>query len=191
MRPQARYVTGSYHFLGLGGALVSGLPFDPLAFINEPISCHTNVIPVVCSAVQEAEYAGLFAAARIADDERRILHNLGYPQPPTLRLCDNKCAVGFANKTMIPRLSKSIDMCFHWLQDRIQQCQFRAQHVAGNQNVSDYFTKALPRCKHDQYAMPHTAYVILSMIPLHHLYYTFASYTILYVSYILLFYFVN
>ena len=150
--PRARSVAGSYHCLGLGGALVSGLPFDPLAFINGPISCHTNVIPVVCSAVQEAEYASLFAAARIADDERRILHNLGYPQPPTLLLCDNECAVGLANKTMVPRLSKSIDMRFHWLQDRIQQRQFRVEHVRGDRNVSDYFTKALPRSKHDQYA---------------------------------------
>jgi hypothetical protein len=123
-----------------------------LAFVNGPISCHSTVIPVVCSAVQEAEYAGLFAAARIADDERRILHNLGYPQPPTLLLCDNECAVGLANRTMTPRLSKSIDMRFHWLQDRIRQRQFRVQHVAGKDNVSDFFTKALPRLKHDQFA---------------------------------------
>ncbi len=67
-------------------------------------------------------------------------------------LCDNECAVGLANKTMVPRLSKSIDMRFHWLQDRIQQRQFKVEHVAGNRNVSDYFTKALPRSKHDQYA---------------------------------------
>jgi hypothetical protein len=120
--------------------------------VNGPISCHSTVIPVVCSAVQEAEYAGLFAATRIADDERRILHNLGYPQPPTLLLCDNECAVGLANRTMTPRLWKSIDMRFHWLQDRIRQRQFRVQHVAGEHNVSDFFTKALPRLKHDQFA---------------------------------------
>ena len=85
-------------------------------------------------------------------DERRILHNLGYPQPPTLLLCDNECAVGLANRTMTPRLSKSIDMRFHWLQDRIRRGQFRVQHVAGKDNVSDFFTKALPRLKHDQFA---------------------------------------
>jgi hypothetical protein len=51
------------------------------AFINGPVSCHTNTIPLVCSSVQEAEYDALFAAARIADNERSILHNLGYPPP--------------------------------------------------------------------------------------------------------------
>ena len=109
-RPRARSETGSYH--PLSRVPLSGLPGDAPAFINGPLSCHSNVIPVVCSSVQEAEYAGLFAAARLADEERRILHNLGYPQPLTLLLCDNECAVGLASKTMTPSLSKSIDCGF-------------------------------------------------------------------------------
>ncbi len=117
--PRARSVTGSFHHLSR--VPLSGLPSDARTFINGPLSCHSNVIPVVCSSVQEAEYAGLFTAARLADEERRIRHNLGYPQPPTLLLCDNECAVGLATKTMTPRLSKSIDMHFHWLQDHIQR----------------------------------------------------------------------
>jgi hypothetical protein len=65
--------------------------------------------------MQEAEYAAFFAAARLADNERSILHNLGYPQPPTLLLRDNEIAVGLANQTITRRLLKSIDMRFHWL----------------------------------------------------------------------------
>jgi hypothetical protein len=149
-RPRAGSVAGSFHFLGL--APDPRLNPDPLYFVNGPVSCHSTLIPVVCSAVQEAEYAGLFAAVRIADTERRILHDLGYPQRPTLVYCDNECAVGLANKTMTPRLSKSIDMRFHWLQDRISQGQFCVVHVAGESNVSDFFTKALPRIKHLQFA---------------------------------------
>ncbi len=145
-RPRARSVTGSFHHLSR--VPLSGLPSDARTFINGPLSCHSNVIPVVCSSVQEAEYAGYFAAARLADEERRILHNLGYPQPPTLLFCDNECAVGLVTKTMTPRLSKSIDMHFHWLQDRIQRGQFRVQHVAGAVNIADFFTKALPHIKH-------------------------------------------
>ena len=53
---------------------------------------------------------------------------------------------------MTPRLSKSIDMRFHWLQDRIQRGQFRVQHIAGDINIADFFTKALPRIKHNQFA---------------------------------------
>jgi hypothetical protein len=127
-RPRARSATGSFRHLSR--VPLSGLPSDARTFINAPLSCHSNVIPVVCSSVQEAKYAGVFAAARLADEERRIIHNLGYSQPPTLLLCDNEYAVGLASKTMTPRLSKSIDMRFHWLQDRIQRGQFRVQRAA-------------------------------------------------------------
>jgi hypothetical protein len=154
-RPRARSVAGSYHHLTRAPA--PGFTHDPLTFINGPISCHSTQIPVVCSAVQESEYAGLFAAAKIGDVERRILSDLGYPQPPTLILCDNECAVGLAQRTMVPKLSKSIDMRFHWIQDRIKQLQFLVQHVAGANNVADFFTKSLPRAKHDQFA-PYCAY---------------------------------
>ena len=161
-------------------------PIDNGAVLNI-----SKILKAVMSSAAEAELGTLYINAREAIPMRQLLTEMGHKQPKTIMITDNSTAFGAVNNNIQPRRTKAMDMCFHWLQDRIQQCQFRAQHVAGNQNVSDYFTKALPRCKHDQYAMPHTAYVILSMIPLHHLYYTFASYTILYVSYILLFYFVN
>jgi hypothetical protein len=110
-RPRARSVAGSYHHHTRASA--PGFTHDPLAFINGPISCHSTQIPVVYYAVQESEYAGLFAAAKIGDVERRILSDLGYPQPPTLILCDNECAVGLAQRTMVPKLSKSTDMRCH------------------------------------------------------------------------------
>ena len=43
--------------------------------------------------------------------------------------------MGLANQTITSRLSKSIDMRFHWLQDRIQRNQFRVEHVAGRDNI--------------------------------------------------------
>ena len=49
--------------------------------------------------------------------------------------------MGLASKTMTPRLSKGIDMRFHWLQDRIQRGQFRVQHVAGDVNVADFLLR--------------------------------------------------
>ena len=46
--------------------------------------------------------------------------------------------MGLANKAITPRLSKSIDMRFHWLQDRMQRNQFRVEHVAGRDNIADF-----------------------------------------------------
>ncbi len=95
---------------------------------------------------------GLFAAAKIALEERRILHDLGYPQPPTTILRDNEFAVGLAQRTLTPKLSKSIDMRFHWLQDRVRRQHFCVQHVPGVLNLADYFTKSLHPYKHTQFA---------------------------------------
>jgi hypothetical protein len=142
-RPKSGSVSGSFHYLSR---------YDTPTFINAPISCSSYRIPVVCSSVQEAEYGGLFAAAKIALDERRILQDLGYPQPPTTILCDNEFAVGLAQRTLTPKLSKSIDMRFHWLQDRVRQQQFRVHHVPGVLNLADYFTESLPLYNHTQFA---------------------------------------
>ena len=61
---------------------------------------------------------------------------------------DNDCAVGLANNTLKIKRSKSIDMRFHWLRDRIRQGQFEYQWRKGANNLADFFTKALPVHKH-------------------------------------------
>ena len=138
-RPNAGSVAASFHHLARST--------DP-AFVNAPISVHSTRIPVVCSSVQEAEYGGVFAAAKIADQERQVLADFGYPQPPTTIHCDNEVAVGLANCTIKPKMSKSCDMRFHWLQDRVRRLQFRVQHVPGVWNIADFFTKSLPVSRH-------------------------------------------
>jgi hypothetical protein len=139
-RPKAGSVAGSFHFLGMR---------EPTpVFINHPVSAHSTRIPVVCSFSGEAEYGGVYAAARIATEERRILANMGHPQPPTPLYCDNECAIGLASDTITPKMSKSIDMRFHWLRDRVRQGQFVIKYVPGLQNIADFFTKALPVARH-------------------------------------------
>ena len=111
-RPNAGSVAGDFHHLGI--------PEDP-SFVNAPISIASTRIFVVCSSVQEAEWAGTFGAARTAITERQTLADLGYPQPPTPLHCDNDVAVGIANKAVKAKLSKACDMRLHWLIDRIFQ----------------------------------------------------------------------
>jgi hypothetical protein len=125
----------------MGNHATTFLTGDP---INHPISTHSTRIPVVCSFVAEAEYSGLFAADHIAVDERAILANLGHPRPPTVIFCDNEVAIGLANRTVYPKMSKSLDMRFHWLRDRIDQGQFRIIFVPGKKNIADFFTKPSP-----------------------------------------------
>ena len=45
-------------------------------------------------------------------------------------------------------MSKSLDMRFHWVRDRVRQGQFRVMHLPGLQNIADFFTKSLPVARH-------------------------------------------
>ena len=96
----------------------------------------------------DLEYAALFIAAQEAVNLRNVLKDLGYPQAPTDILCDNACAVGLATNTVKQRRSKSIDMRFHWIRDRIEQNQFTVSWRKGALNLADFFTKILPVATH-------------------------------------------
>jgi hypothetical protein len=138
-RPNAGSVAGGLSYLGLS---------DDDDWVNHPISCHSTRIPVVCSFVAEAEYAGLYAAARIATEERKILANMDHPQPATPLFCDNEVAIGIAADTVSQRMSKVTDMRLHWIRDRVRQGHFRVVFIRGLHNVTNYFTKPLPVAHH-------------------------------------------
>ena len=132
-RPKAGSVAGGLSYLGLT---------DDDDWVNHPISCHSTRIPVVCSFVAKAEYAGLYVAARIATEERKILANTGHLQPATPLFCDNEVAIGIAADTVSQRMSKATDMRLHWIRDRIRLFS------RGLHNVADFFTKPLPVARH-------------------------------------------
>ena len=75
---------------------------------------------------------------------RNILHSLGYPQLHTTIYCDNACAVGIATDTITPRKTKSIDMQFNWIRDRVRQNQYTVTGLKGAHNLADFFAKPLP-----------------------------------------------
>ena len=61
---------------------------------------------------------------------------------------DNSTANGFANKRTKIRRSKAMDMRFYWIQDRVDQKQFRIHWLQGENNHGDYFTKHHPTSHH-------------------------------------------
>ena len=109
-------------------------------------------LSVVASAA-EAEYAALFMLAQEGEYLRRVLSDMGYPQAPNLILCDNQCAVGLATNSLKAKRTKSIDMRYHWIQDRVTQGHFQVVWRRGEHNLADFFTKALPVHTH-QTLMP-------------------------------------
>jgi hypothetical protein len=79
---------------------------------------------------------------------RTTLASLGYPQPPTPVYVDNLCAIGLATSTVRPKKSKSIDMIFDWIRDRVRQKLFTVLKIDGTANLADFFTKILPVARH-------------------------------------------
>ncbi len=130
---------GGYHFLGFPDRT------------NGPIYCTSKMISCVVASVAEAELGAAFQNAQKAAEFRNTLHELGYPQLPTTIMIDNTVAEGLAADTINARRSKSMDVRFFWLRDRIQKAQFAVKHIAGRWNISDFFTKSLPREKFVQY----------------------------------------
>ena len=127
-RPEARSVAGGIFYVG---------NHDQPTTINGAIHAISSIIPAVVASVAEAEYAALFLNGQEGASLRHILNALGYPQPATVILCDNKCAHGIATDTIKPKRTKGVDMKFHWIRDRIRQGQFQVMWRKGVDNLAE------------------------------------------------------
>ena len=115
---------------------------------NGAILLECKTIRHVVSSAAEAETHGVFQNAKLAVSLRNILIQLGHPQPPTTINTDNSTTVGFTNKTMQMKRSKSWDMNMHWLRNREERKHFKVQWAKGSNNAVDYFTKHHPTVHH-------------------------------------------
>jgi hypothetical protein len=96
----------------------------------------------------EAECGGLYMNAKEAVPMRITLEELNHPQPATPMRTDNSTADGIMNKTVKQKQSKSMDMRFYWLQDRVEQGQFKFFWAPGKINLADYHSKVQPTLVH-------------------------------------------
>ena len=146
---KGRSVAGGLGYLGSGGALTSP---------NGAVFAHCSVLDVVVASAAEAEYGSTFTVGQRAEWARTILAAVGHPQPPTLIYTDNECALGLANDTVKIRRTKTIDLRYHWVRDRVRQGHFTVRWLPGANILADFFTKALPVHSH-QALMPKIVYV--------------------------------
>ena len=102
------------------------------------------------SSTADAEWGGLYMNAQEAVPMRATLEELGHPQPPTPIRTDNSTADGIMNKTVKQKKSKSMDMRFWWLVDRVEQKQFKIFWAPGCINLADYYSKYHPPSHHEK-----------------------------------------
>ena len=133
---QARSRAAAFHYLGRIN--------DP-TFVNGPIECVSCIIPTVVTSAAETEYASLFIAGKSLLPLRYTLNDMNCIQPTTIMYSDNTTAKGIATNTCKQRRSKSIDMRYHWIRDRVQLKDFDIVWRAGTDNyIADYLTKIHP-----------------------------------------------
>ncbi len=108
---------------------------------NGPILNKSTIMRNVMSSAAEAECGALYDNTKEGVPLRTTLTEMGHPQPPTPVQVDNSTTNGFANKQIKQQKSKSMDMRFYWIQDRVAQKQFQVYWRPGPTNLADYFTK--------------------------------------------------
>ena len=118
--------------------------------LNGAIHVLCAILKNVMASAAEAETGAVFVNCQEAIAVRQTLIEMGHPQPATPVHVDNKCAVGILNETFRQRKSKSMDMRFYWVRDRVKQKQFRIFWEKGASNLADYFTKHFPPSHHKE-----------------------------------------
>ena len=134
---------------GAGGIFYLGNTDKP-DDINGAVHVNCKTIPVVTASAGETELAAVFMNCQSACPLRTTLEEMGYKQPATIGITDNEFTEGVANKTVKAKRSKSIDMRFHWVADRVSQKQFKIIWRPGIDNIADFFTKIVPVKKHTE-----------------------------------------
>ena len=86
--------------------------------MNGAVHTVATILKMVVSSAAEAEYAAIFHNAKAAIPLRVALNEMGHVQEWTPICSDNATAVGIINKTNKPKMSKSMDMRFHWIKDK-------------------------------------------------------------------------
>ena len=77
-------------------------------------------------------------------DTTNNIKKLGHQQPPTPIRTDNSTASGITNNTIRQRRSRSMDMKFYWVRDRVQQGQLIGYWEPVAENKDDFNTKHHP-----------------------------------------------
>jgi hypothetical protein len=108
---------------------------------NGAILVECKLLKFVQSSSAKAEIGGLFHNSTTACPLINCLNALGHKQQPIPIKTDNTTGAKFANRNIKNRLTKHMDMRYHWLQDRTDQNQFIIYWAPGAENLADYFTK--------------------------------------------------
>ena len=152
--PEARSKTAAVHYLSDRPEKHHQPPIKSPTK-NRPIHVISRGIKNVVSSAAEAEIVGIFEGCQEGIPLRATLEELNHPQPTTPLKTDNSTAEGIINNNMKRRKTRSLDMRYHWIRDKVQQGQFNVYWKSGLLNLADYFTKRHNEAHHIQMRKKH------------------------------------
>jgi hypothetical protein len=132
----------------LGGLFYLGYNPPNENKLNGSILSVASVIKNVVASATESEVGACFQNAQTAAPLRVTLLELGHEQPATTLRTVNPTDYGILNETNKQKRSKSMDMKYYWLQDRVRQKQFDVYWLPVKDNLADYHTKHHPAQHH-------------------------------------------
>ena len=83
---------------------------EPKPKLNGPFLMIAQIIKTVMTSAAEAEIAALYTTAKKMIPLRNTLIEMCWPQPQTPIQTDNSTAIGFTNKKIVNKATKSADM---------------------------------------------------------------------------------
>jgi hypothetical protein len=135
------YLSVSNARIRLRGLFLLGSKSPKPDTLNGSILNVSSVIKNVVASATESEVGVCFHNAQSGAPLQVTLTELRQTQPPTPLRTDYSTTFGILNETIKQNESKSMDMRYHWLTDRVLQNQFDIYFRSGRENLGDYHTK--------------------------------------------------
>ena len=115
-------------------------------FGNGTISCSSRKQPTVAKSSTEAEYVALSSATQEAIWLRRLMKDFGKQMDaPTTIYEDNQGAIELARNAKYHSQTKHIDICHHFVRERVVSNEIRVIYCRTEDMVADIMTKGLPK----------------------------------------------
>ena len=109
----------------------------------------SKLSPCVALSSRDAEAVAAVFAVRAMLGTGILLHDLGFaPADPQLLLVDNMATVQNMQSDMIHRDSRHMAIRLAFLREQVRSDLISVQHVGGDMNLADVFTKILPGTVH-------------------------------------------
>jgi hypothetical protein len=109
--------------------------------LNGAFHVSSTILRFVVASAAEAELGALYHICQMGIIFRLTLTEMGHPQPKTPVHCDNAMAVGIENNSIKRQQSRSMEMRFFWVGDKIAQNMYDVSWHPRIKNLADYQIK--------------------------------------------------